>query len=55
MANERKKIENNQVLGPDIMDFLAADKGIKGNMADGKATVGAISKTKGPGKHYGDE
>lgn len=55
MAKERKKLENNQVLGPDIMNFLAADDGIKGNMADGKATVNAITKTKGPGKHYGAE
>ena len=55
MGKERKKLENNQVLGPDIMDYLAADAGIKGNMADGKSTVGAISKIKGPGKHFGDE
>ena len=55
MSKERKKLENNQVLGPDIMDFLAVDKGIKENMASGKATVGAVSKVKGPGKHFGDE
>jgi len=55
MPKPRKKLENNQVLGPDITDFLAADKGIHENMASGKATVNAVSKTKGPGKHYGDE
>ena len=55
MAKERKKLENNQVLGPDITDFLAADKGIHENMASGKATVGAIGKGKNPGKSYGAE
>jgi len=55
LADKRKKLENNQVLGPDITDFLSADKGIKDNMAAGKATLGAIKKSKWPGKHMGDE
>lgn len=55
MSKERKKLESNQVLGPDIMNFLAVDKGIKDNMSNGAATVGAATKAKGPGKHFGDE
>ncbi len=55
MVEKRKKLENSQILGPDITDFLAEDKGIQENMAAGQATLSAISKTKGPGKHFGDE
>ena len=55
MVEKRKKLGNDQILGPDITNFLQADQGIQDNMAAGKATLGAISKTKGPGKHFGDE
>ena len=55
MVDKRKKLGNDQILGPDITNFLQEGKGIQDNMAAGKATLGAISKTKGPGKHFGDE
>jgi len=55
MVEKRKKLGNDQSLGPDITNFLQADSMIKENMASGKATLGAIGKTKGPGKHFGDE
>jgi len=55
MVKERKKLGNDQTLGPDITNFLQEGKMISDNMAAGKATLGAISKTKGPGKHFGDE
>ena len=55
MVEKRKKLGNDQILGPDITNFLQEGKGIQDNMAAGKATLGAISKSKGPGKHFGDD
>lgn len=55
MVEKRKKVGNDQILSPDITDFLQEGKGIQENMAAGKATLGAISISKGPGKSFGDD
>ena len=51
----KKQLTNSQILGPDIMELTKPDALIKGNMKEGSATYGAISKegVSGPGKKLG--